>query len=530
MGRRCSFALVLAALLTAGLPAAAHADAAGSWVRPVDGRVARGFDPPRSRFGAGHLGADLVARRGTRVRAAGPGVVAFAGRVAGALHVVVSHAGNLRTSYSYLASVAVRRGEQVVAGESLGTAGGRGERHDGTVVHFALRAGDTYIDPMGLLRPVDLATMVHLAPTNVPPYPRDASSERSGLLAGLAHDVAIAGHVVVVAVEAGGRAGARALESALPGAAATLRAGSEYLAQRGHCDPHAPAADGEGGSGHRVMIVGGIDSHLTGTDSSVSLPASALGYQPDEITYFSYARDGGDYAPVDTEGPIMTAARRLAAQLRALQQQEPGREVDLLAHSQGGVVVETFLTMIYDRGDRSYPPLGTVVTLSSPLRGAPLASAAGDIERSRSGTLALAGGAAVADAVGVHVPIGSPALRDLAADSDLMRRLRAAPWPDTVEVTTIGAATDVYVPGNAATLPGARARIVIPHALNAHTGILEDPSALRDVRAALENKPLPCQSLVTILAGKTLAPAIDAGEQLAGAAGDAAGLGADVMP
>ena len=41
---------------------------------------------------------------------------------------------------------------------------------------------------------------------------------------------------------------------------------------------------------------------------------------------------------------------------------------------------------------------------------------------------------------------------------------------------------------------------------------------MRDVRAALEGKPLPCQSFVTILAGKTLPPTI-------GAAGDLAGLG-----
>jgi hypothetical protein len=194
------------------------------------------------------------------------------------------------------------------------------------------------------------------------------------------------------------------------------------------------------------------------------------------------------------------------------------------------VVVETFLTMIYERGDRSYPPLGTVVTLSSPLRGDPLATAAADVARTRSGRLMLDVGGRIAGAAGVRVPVGSRALRDLAAASDLMSRLRAAPWPDTVQVTTIGAATDIYVPGNAATLPGAPARIVVPHALNAHTGILQDPSALRDVRAALEDKPLPCQSFVTILAGKTVAPAIGAAEELAGLGGEAAGRLADVQP
>ena len=194
------------------------------------------------------------------------------------------------------------------------------------------------------------------------------------------------------------------------------------------------------------------------------------------------------------------------------------------------MVVETFLALIYRRGDRRYPPLGTVVTLASPLRGDPLATAAADVERTRSGKLALEGDAELARAGGLRTPIGSRALRDLAADSELMRRLHAAPWPDTVEVTTIGAATDIYVPGNAATIPGARSRIVIPRALNAHSGILQDPSAMRDVRAALEDKPLPCQSILTILAGKTVAPGISAAEELAGQGGEAAGRLLDAQP
>jgi len=537
MGCRFRSALVfVVSLAVVGVPAVAQADVGVSWVRPVAGALVRGFDPPRSRFGAGHLGADLAARPGTPVVASGPGIVSFAGRVAGAWHVVIAHPGGLRSSYSFLASVTVRRGERIAAGHALGTAGGSGGAHDGSVVHFGLRAGDVYVDPMSLFRPADLVALVHLAPTSESPRPALASSERRGLLAGLAHDAGAAGHAVIVALDAAGHVvvdAGRATEAVaaaqLPVPTALVRAGSEWLAQRGHCDPHAPPADGLGGSGHRVMVVAGIDSSLSGTHPSVSLSASALGYQSDEVTYYSYARSGGDYAPADTEGPIMLAARGLASQLRALQRREPGREVDLLAHSQGGVVVEVFLTMIYERGDLSYPPLGTVVTLSSPLRGDPLATAASDIERTQSGSLALSAASDAANTL-ARVPVETRAAHDLAADSDLMRRLRSAPWPDTVEVTTIGAATDIFVPGNAATLPGARARIVIPHALNAHTGILQDRSAMRDVRAALEGKPLPCQSFVTILAGKTLAPAIGAAEELAGLGGEAAGRLADVQP
>jgi len=373
--RRFVFVGLVAALLA---PAGASAGTEGGWIRPVPGALVRPFDPPASRFGAGHLGVDFAAPPGTPVRAAGPGVVSYAGTIAGSRHVVIAHAGNLRTSYSFLASIAVRRGATVHAGEVVGTTGGTGEGHDGRVLHVGLRSGDTYLDPMTLFGPPDLTAIVHLAPTSVPPHPARAAGERRSLLAGLAGGARVVVHLGRAALEAG----SRALATAYPTEAALARGVRDWITQRRSCDPHARPADGDGGSGHRVMVVAGIESSMTGGVPPLSLPVARLGYRPDEVTYFSYAPEGGDYAASDTEGPIMGAARRLAAQLRAMQRREPGREVDLIAHSLGGVVVEAFLTRLYDRGDPAYPPLGTVVTLSSPLRGAPLARAAAEEIRS----------------------------------------------------------------------------------------------------------------------------------------------------
>ncbi len=277
--------------------------------------------------------------------------------------------------------------------------------------------------------------------------------------------------------------------------AAVGRGVHEWMAQRGSCQEHAPPANGEGGSEHRVMVVAGIESSSGPNHAPSALPVDELGYTPDEVSYFSYAADGGDYDAHDTEGPILVAAHRLADQLRALERSDPGREVDLIAHSQGGVVVETFLTQIYDRGDPSYPPLGTVVTLSSPLQGAPLADGAAALERSRTGDGLLRR----------HLPMArTPAVRDLASDSDLMRRVGDAPLPDLVELTTIGSATDVIVPGTAADRPGARGTTVIPHALDAHAAVVTDPDALAGVRAALEDRPMPCRSLLTSVAGEVV--------------------------
>src|SRR5689334_10407965 len=46
-------------------------------------RLVHGFDPPATRFGAGHVGVDLATSPGAVVRAAASGVVRFAGSVAG---------------------------------------------------------------------------------------------------------------------------------------------------------------------------------------------------------------------------------------------------------------------------------------------------------------------------------------------------------------------------------------------------------------------------------------------------------------
>ena len=153
---------VAGGLSIVGVPFASASD--GVWTRPVPGPVARRFAPPRTRYGAGHLGADLAAAPGTPVEAAGDGVVEFAGAVAATGHVVVRHPGGLRTSYSFLRSIAVRRGQRVLRGAVVGTAGGTGENHGGRVLHLGLRVGDAFVDPMQLFTPVDLSERVRLAP------------------------------------------------------------------------------------------------------------------------------------------------------------------------------------------------------------------------------------------------------------------------------------------------------------------------------------------------------------------------------
>jgi murein DD-endopeptidase MepM/ murein hydrolase activator NlpD len=158
---------LLAALLTASAlfaPPAAHAGPAPAaspeapvalWTLPVDGpsAVVRRFEPPPHPYGAGHRGVDLAAAVGTPVLAAGDGTVAFAGMVAGRPVVSIDHANGLRTTYEPV-EPSVGAGQAVARGSPIGTlVAGHTGRPASACLHWGLRRGDTYLDPMLLLRP-----------------------------------------------------------------------------------------------------------------------------------------------------------------------------------------------------------------------------------------------------------------------------------------------------------------------------------------------------------------------------------------
>lgn len=137
---------------------------AGTYAWPVEGPVIRAFDPPEQPYGTGHRGIDIGADPGTPVRAAEDGFVAFAGPIGGSLFVSIDHADGIRTTYSWLSTVAVSRGEEVLRGAILGTTGGGHPGMEPPHLHFGARSGDTYIDPMTLLEPRSLVGLIHLAP------------------------------------------------------------------------------------------------------------------------------------------------------------------------------------------------------------------------------------------------------------------------------------------------------------------------------------------------------------------------------
>ena len=517
----------------------------GVWLPPVDGPVARSFQAPAFAYGPGHRGIDFAVPPGTPVRASGDGVVAFAGSVADSLHVVVAHDGNLRTTYAFLAGVSVRAGDRVTRGQVVGAAGSSGPEHDAGGLHFGVRLGDRYLDPQRLFGVCDLTQLVRLIPADeVPAEPWDAQRVVSGSLtsggsgvAAVAGDLAGAlGDAAGAAVDAGrsgwdamggavgaaadgartlaggGGRGARGLAGVagaafghspagiLTSVAIDVAAGAaDWWHHRQECSDGSAPADGAGGSGHLLMAVGGIDTGGAPDDPTFGLDTRALGYHRDEVTYFSYAPDGGAYRADQTHGDLQRAGLRLAEQLKRAQREHPGREVDLIAHSQGGVVVDVFLQDYYDAADPEYPPIGTVVTLSSPHEGAPLATAAGDWRTSPVGKELVE---AAEERLSV-APVSAPAVRQLDEHSRFLHDLWDDRLPDHVDFTTIGATDDVIVPATQVDVPDATKVVVGVGGgpLDDHANIPRDPGALRVVRAALEGRAPPCVGVAEGLRG-----------------------------
>ncbi|EFL22904.1 LOW QUALITY PROTEIN: M23 peptidase domain protein, partial [Streptomyces himastatinicus ATCC 53653] len=116
--------------------------------------VLRAWRPPPTPWAAGHRGVDLAGGAGQAVRAAAAGRVSFAGPVAGrgVLTIELSGTGDppLRTSYEPVRAT-VSRGARVTAGQVVGVMEAGPFHCPAACLHWGLRRGDRYLDPLSLL-------------------------------------------------------------------------------------------------------------------------------------------------------------------------------------------------------------------------------------------------------------------------------------------------------------------------------------------------------------------------------------------
>jgi hypothetical protein len=156
---------VIFALALMAANAAVAAPPCGSMMMPPAAlkSVGRGFS-------AWHSGIDLMAPRGSPVRAAAAGTVIFAGRYFGYGNMVdLRHAEGVVTRYGHMASFApgVHPGTTVKMGALLGRVGSTG-RATAPHVHFEVRING---------RPVDPKPALGLAACQGTPPARDAVEE-----------------------------------------------------------------------------------------------------------------------------------------------------------------------------------------------------------------------------------------------------------------------------------------------------------------------------------------------------------------
>lgn len=143
---------------------------------PVDGvprKAMSGVGDPRDGGRRRHRGIDISGTTGEPVRAVADGVILFAGldlkkgksvdlgpggvaaalrqyrhRIgAGGLFVMVVHGEGLVSAYMHLDTLAVRKGQQVRAGDLIGTIGRTGVKASDDHLHFELRHEGRHVDP-----------------------------------------------------------------------------------------------------------------------------------------------------------------------------------------------------------------------------------------------------------------------------------------------------------------------------------------------------------------------------------------------
>jgi murein DD-endopeptidase MepM/ murein hydrolase activator NlpD len=139
---------------TVPAPAAAVPQTAargGHFAWPVTGSVIAGYNAPLG--GKPNQGINISAPAGTPIKAAGPGTVAYAGnelRGYGNL-VLIQHGDGLVTAYAHAASLSVKKGDTVTAGQTIGTVGQTGAV-DAPQLHFEVRKNSSPVDPKQYLQ------------------------------------------------------------------------------------------------------------------------------------------------------------------------------------------------------------------------------------------------------------------------------------------------------------------------------------------------------------------------------------------
>jgi pimeloyl-ACP methyl ester carboxylesterase len=312
-----------------------------------------------------------------------------------------------------------------------------------------------------------------------------------------------------------------------------------WVRQRFDCtDASSPAAPPPE---RRIAVV--VSGLGTGSESNSAweLDTAAMGYADVDVVRFSYSggRAPGPGAPersatrvasgmppatggladipvtgftaADSQQDLMTSAGRLEDLLAAVARAEPGVPIDVIAHSQGGVVSR--LAVVRGEADGRLPAdVENLVTVGSPHQGAPLATAVVALQQTPGGRVelrAIRASGAFPDLDDRH-----PSIPQLSETSTVLADMRAAPIPDGVRFTSLGASGDLTVPGTTTADPQADTQVILPTApsLDAHGALTSDPRTTREITLAISGAAPTCQGLGDAVMAFGQAELVRAGE------------------
>ncbi len=496
------FRIAILLLVLAGADVLASAETSvaspaqeSGWVHPIDAPVVDPFRPPANRFSAGNRGLEYGPSDGLVVSAAADGQVVFAGQVGGQLFVTIAHDGNLRSTYAYLASIEVVRGQRLAKAQRLGVAG--------PGFHLTARLGDRYVDPAALI--AGATPGVRLVDGVEPPSRRATLADDGQSLA---------------AAEA---AAAELRPSELIRNAAS--AAEDWYHRE--CTPVDVALDPV--AGERILVtVGGLGSS-SGDAAIAGLDSHALGYDEASTVSFSYQGGctptpfgaGGEptglsaelasstYGPTDTFVSLHDSAERLAQLLADISAARPGVAVDLAAHSLGGVVTRLAINLLADRGQLG--SIDVVMTIGSPHDGAPLANAGFGAADGSLGEFVDAG---LTNGGEERLAI---ATSELSAVDGVGIEPTAA--PPGITAVAVAAAGDLVVPALRARWEDATNVLITPTGLDlaaTHGALPAAPQVARALELARAGAAPGCRSLVEVLGSTVVGAGVDAAENTVG--------------
>jgi murein DD-endopeptidase MepM/ murein hydrolase activator NlpD len=118
------------------------------WRWPLIGQITQRFGDSLTQYGF-HNGIDIDASTGDQVRAARRGRVVVAGSYdqCGGLEIHIDHGRGIASWYRHLSRIHVKEGTIVEAGTIIGRVGNTGCSL-GSHLHFAIRKGATFVDPL----------------------------------------------------------------------------------------------------------------------------------------------------------------------------------------------------------------------------------------------------------------------------------------------------------------------------------------------------------------------------------------------